>query len=32
LRFVIGATAAYSVVVGGIFLLGASHILPPIGG
>ncbi len=32
LRFVIGTTAAYSVVVGGIFLLGASRILPPIGG
>ncbi len=32
LRLVIGTTAAYSVVVGGIFLLGASHILPPIGG
>jgi hypothetical protein len=32
LRFVIGATAAYSVVVGSIFLCGASHVLPQIGG
>lgn len=32
LRFVIGTTAAYSVVVGSVFLLGASRILPPIGG
>jgi high-affinity nickel-transport protein len=32
LRFVIGATAAYSVVVGLIFLYGASSFLPQIGG
>jgi hypothetical protein len=32
LRFVIGATAAYSVVVGSIFLFGASSVLPQIGG
>ncbi len=32
LRFVIGATAAYSVVVGSIFLFGASSFLPQIGG
>jgi high-affinity nickel permease len=32
LRFVIGATAAYSVVVGGLFLLGVSKFLPQIGG
>jgi hypothetical protein len=32
LRFVISATAAYSVVVGAIFLFGASNFLPQIGG
>ena len=32
LRFVIGATAAYSVVVGGVFLFGVSSFLPQIGG
>jgi High-affinity nickel-transport protein len=32
LRLVIGATAAYSVIVGSIFLYGASHVLPQIGG
>jgi high-affinity nickel permease len=32
LRFVIGATAAYSVVVGSVFLLGVSRFLPQIGG
>jgi high-affinity nickel permease len=32
LRFVIGATAAYSVVVGSIFLFGVSSFLPQIGG
>ena len=32
LRFVIAATAAYSVVVGGVFLFGASSFLPQIGG
>ena len=32
LRFVIGATAAYSVVVGGVFLFGVSSFLPLIGG
>lgn len=32
LRFVIGATAAYSVVVGAVFLFGVSKFLPPIGG
>jgi hypothetical protein len=32
LRFVIAATAAYSVVVGGVFLFGASGFLPPLGG
>jgi hypothetical protein len=32
LRLVIGATAAYSVVVGSIFLYGASSLLPQIGG
>lgn len=31
LRFVIGATAAYSVIVGSIFLFGASSLLPQIG-
>jgi high-affinity nickel permease len=31
LRFVIGATAAYSVVVGLVFLLGASSLLPQLG-
>jgi high-affinity nickel permease len=31
LRFVIGATAAYSVVVGSVFLLGASRLLPQLG-
>ena len=31
LRFVIGATAAYSVVVGSIFLFGVAKLLPPIG-
>jgi high-affinity nickel-transport protein len=31
LRFVIGATAAYSVVVGGVFLFGIAKFLPPIG-
>jgi high-affinity nickel-transport protein len=32
LRLVIGATAAYSVVVGSIFLFGASSLLPQMGG
>ena len=32
LRFVIGATAAYSVVVGGVFLFGVSSFLPQLGG
>jgi hypothetical protein len=32
LRFVIGFTAAYSLVVGGIFLFGSSALLPPLGG
>ena len=32
LRFVIGATALYSVVVGSIFLFGASSLLPQLGG
>jgi high-affinity nickel-transport protein len=32
LRFVIAATAAYSVVVGGVFLFGASSFLPQLGG
>ena len=32
LRFVIGATAAYSVVVGAVFLFGVSSFLPQIGG
>jgi hypothetical protein len=32
LRFVIGATAAYSVVVGTIFLFGVSSFLPQLGG
>lgn len=32
LRFVIGATAAYSVVVGALFLSGVSKFLPQIGG
>ncbi|MGH9682450.1 MAG: hypothetical protein ACRD4S_02415 [Candidatus Acidiferrales bacterium] len=32
LRFVIGFTAVYSLVVGAIFLLGSSSILPPLGG
>ena len=32
LRLVIGFTAAYSLVVGTIFLLGSSGILPPLGG
>ena len=32
LRFVIGAVAAYSVVVGSIFLFGAASFLPPLGG
>jgi high-affinity nickel permease len=31
LRFVIGATAAYSVIVGSVFLLGASRLLPQLG-
>jgi high-affinity nickel-transport protein len=31
LRFVIGATALYSVVVGSIFLFGASSLLPQLG-
>ncbi len=31
LRFVIAATAAYSVVVGSVFLLGASKLLPQLG-
>ena len=31
LRFVIAATAAYSVVVGGVFLFGVAKFLPPIG-
>jgi high-affinity nickel permease len=31
LRFVIAATAAYSVIVGSVFLLGASRILPQFG-
>lgn len=32
LRFVIGLTAAYSLVVGSIFLFGSSALLPPLGG
>jgi High-affinity nickel-transport protein len=32
LRFVIGAAAAYSVGVGGVFLFGISRVLPKIGG
>jgi hypothetical protein len=32
LRFVIGATAAYSVVVGAVFLFGISSLLPQLGG
>jgi hypothetical protein len=32
LRFVIGATAAYSVVVGAVFLFGISSFLPQLGG
>jgi hypothetical protein len=32
LRFVIGATAAYSVVVGSIFLFGVASFLPQLGG
>jgi len=32
LRFVAGLTAAYSLVVGTIFLLGSSALLPPLGG
>ena len=32
LRFVVGATAAYSVVVGSIFLFGVSRHLPQLGG
>lgn len=32
LRLVIGFTAAYSLIVGTIFLLGSSNILPPLGG
>ncbi len=32
LRFVIGATAAYSVVVGSVFLFGVAKFLPPLGG
>jgi hypothetical protein len=32
LRFVIGATAAYSVVVGTVFLFGVSSFLPQLGG
>jgi hypothetical protein len=32
LRFVIGATAAYSVVVGSIFLFGVASVLPQLGG
>ncbi|HLV95796.1 MAG TPA: hypothetical protein VKS44_11445 [Candidatus Acidoferrales bacterium] len=32
LRFVIGFTAAYSLVVGAIFLFGSSALLPPLGG
>lgn len=31
LRFVIGATAAYSVVVGSVFLFGVSRVLPQLG-
>ena len=31
LRFVIGATAAYSVAVGSVFLFGASRVLPQLG-
>jgi high-affinity nickel permease len=31
LRFVIGATAAYSVVVGSVFLFGVSRLLPQLG-
>lgn len=31
MRFVIGLTAAYSLVVGAIFLFGSSAILPPLG-
>jgi hypothetical protein len=32
LRFVVGATAAYSVVVGAVFLFGVSRFLPQLGG
>ncbi len=32
LRFVVGFTAAYSLVVGTIFLFGSSSLLPPLGG
>ena len=32
LRFVVGFTAAYSLVVGTIFLFGSSALLPPLGG
>jgi hypothetical protein len=32
LRLVIGFTAAYSLIVGTIFLLGSSGVLPPLGG
>jgi hypothetical protein len=32
LRFVVGFTAAYSLIVGTIFLFGSSGLLPPLGG
>jgi hypothetical protein len=32
MRFVIGLTAAYSLIVGTIFLLGSAALLPPLGG
>jgi len=32
MRFVVGLTAAYSLVVGTIFLLGSASFLPPLGG
>lgn len=32
LRFVVGLTAAYSLIVGAVFLFGSSALLPPLGG
>jgi hypothetical protein len=32
MKFVVAATATYSLVVGAIFLFGASSVLPSIGG